>query len=882
MRIRADIWIPLLVIVMLWVSTCLHYYIKAYSDPLNYLNFARDFVGNFTSSKWPAVYPAFLAIMLQIVGKYFIFIINLLPLSLLIAGTAVLAKIVSDEGRGRMGAALCALLLLQCDPALWIYLVNPYRDPMAMMFLVGSVACLSGYLVHPGKAVRMLLPAGLLLGLSCSTREPNILVILPMILCAFIFWRSDRRIRFFPCAISFAAGMALGIAPLLLQSYAASGNILIPPQAAAQQNLLPGIHLNTREPVLTKAALYFFENAGWPWLIGLAIGLVEGIRNRNRLVLFMLCPSIVVFFGFYGFYEYFVTRYYFIVLVLATPLSAYGWSRLLASLKFFPRRAPRIYAEALILIGLTLFTAFGLFRIGKNTGFRISGARELVQAIEDLLPADSQILCPRNLSEIISWFSHPSSRSVSKIHRGDVESDERLSRFISGILSQGMPVYLFDAKGGTMLSKESELVRRFFDLQPMAELDPERFQLGKVWPSRSIHIYSVVERSQHEVSALLESVGADKNFLRFNAGFTSPGDLPPERHLEINGSVIDIPIRNGANYINLGRLDLNSPYAITLRSSSVVPSEIQAVLLSSQSPVLLELGAWDTPSNLAYLSDEFHLNRHQNKHLRGIEKQGRITVPLAATDPSRRWFVEFIAASWYFQPERPLMISASHKGTHLGDFTLTQNEELSHHVIALPPGLPDHASIDVDLTIQADGTDAEGVSRPDVFCLHRAWVYSHDRSGVEGWDIGSENDTPALSSGFHAREEDSSGVDYRWSAKEAVLKLYDLPTEGAELTLTMSTKYRPKAPAPANPVFLFNGNPLAVSSRATVNANGFQQVRLKVPKKWILPETNELRIHCTEWIPKETEGRGDGRSLGLMLDRVDWKPLFQETSDSGH
>ncbi|MFC1499134.1 hypothetical protein ACFLS1_11800, partial [Verrucomicrobiota bacterium] len=54
-----------------------NYYIKAYSDPLNWLEYARAIPLRFRESSWPVGYPFFLWVTLKVVGPFYIFLVNL-------------------------------------------------------------------------------------------------------------------------------------------------------------------------------------------------------------------------------------------------------------------------------------------------------------------------------------------------------------------------------------------------------------------------------------------------------------------------------------------------------------------------------------------------------------------------------------------------------------------------------------------------------------------------------------------------------------------------------------------------------------------------------------------------------------------------------------
>ena len=60
----------------LWLASG-NYYVRAFSDCINWLSYARDLGHEFTHSRWPYGFPLFLRGVMALVGPYWVFLANL-------------------------------------------------------------------------------------------------------------------------------------------------------------------------------------------------------------------------------------------------------------------------------------------------------------------------------------------------------------------------------------------------------------------------------------------------------------------------------------------------------------------------------------------------------------------------------------------------------------------------------------------------------------------------------------------------------------------------------------------------------------------------------------------------------------------------------------
>ncbi|MBP7275362.1 MAG: hypothetical protein KBA51_04080, partial [Kiritimatiellae bacterium] len=305
------------------------YFIRAYSDSFNWLQFARHFGRELTQSRWPYAFPLFLRGVLDGVGPYYVFLVNLPVLLVLFGLIASLGRFFHEPGRRdgppKSWAYLSVwVLVLAVDAVNFTRYINPYRDPLSYVLLFASMGALVFSLRRRRSAGVFL--AGAILGLATSVREPSMLMILPFGLYGLWSWRASRgELPLVRSVLAFVFGLILALIPLAAQTYATTRQVLLPPQSSIEQQLIPGAHLNWAcfSEVAGKAGIYYWNTH--PWLLILAVvGVFVAIRRRQPLVLALLLPAAGIYAIFYSFYWTFVTRYFYMVALCLALVAGYG------------------------------------------------------------------------------------------------------------------------------------------------------------------------------------------------------------------------------------------------------------------------------------------------------------------------------------------------------------------------------------------------------------------------------------------------------------------------------------------------------------------------------------------------------------------------------
>lgn len=497
---RRGSWtIPLALVAAWMVHVLRNYEIRAYSDPLNWLTFARNFGTEIHASKFALGFPIFLRAALELVGPFRIFLVNLpVLLGLYFLGAGLVTRALGPAARVPRWQILTVTLALFFGYDLWlvVQMMNPFRDPLSFLLALGAAGCLAKHAATGGARPARAAAAGLLLGLASSVRETSVLLLAPFALYAFWSWRANARIRFWRDAWWFAAGFSAGIAPLLFQGWLRTGQAFLPPQSAVENKLVPGAHFTwaCMRGTLKNAGPYLLRVAG-PGLLLLAGSAALGLWKRNRIIVGLLLPSALVHAVFYAFYWTFVPRYFYSVAVFAIPIAAWG---LLLALRRAAAGMPerfRAAAPGAIVGALALGTAAHLLSIRPNEPrFQIPQARQFAADLEPLVPADGLVFSRRHLCEMLQWFTPARAFPATALIPQDIPVEAQLREALAPYLADPQPLLLMEMNPGTGWEVDAALLNRICGLDLVAALPADRYHLVKETGARDFRLFRVVDR----------------------------------------------------------------------------------------------------------------------------------------------------------------------------------------------------------------------------------------------------------------------------------------------------------------------------------------------------------------------------------------------------
>lgn len=135
-------------------------------------------------------------------------------------------------------------------------------------------------------------------------------------------------------------------------------------------------------------------------------------------------------------------------------------------------------------------------------------------------------------------------------------------------------------------------------------------------------------------------------------------------------------------------------------------------------------------------------------------------------------------------------------------------------------------------------------------------------------DVGAADDLHVLR--FHSKER-TGEITFRWTHPASLVVLANVPRGSSRLTLRMSNGGRPANLPPPDVTILLDDE---VIGRASVAA-GFRDYSFTIPGgllyRGVAPGGWPLLriVTSTTWSPRDAGLGGDGRALGVMIDRVD-------------
>lgn len=604
-----------------------NYSIKAWSDPINWLTFARDLRTEFFTNRFACGYPLFLALIEPLTGPYAVFLSNLPLLLAAIAGAGWLAAAaLPAEARTARWAAffVTAALVIAADMPVLFVLVNPYRDALSHALLMAAMLpaarCTHGS--RPSAATA--LTSGLLFGLAYSVREPVLLIAGPIGVFLLLRQRQDPSFGLPRWVAWTAVGAVLGASPLVAQSLLRSGGAgWLPPQSIAENKLLPGLHAVAFSQTGPLVWDYLFDGPVWRWvLVGLwALGLGVAIRTRHLSAGLLLAAPAAIYAVFYSFYWTLVVRYLWIALLFGAATG--GWC-VATTLHTTTRRwAPRLVAYLPVGVGIAaaIVTASVLLRYRTpELRFRMEDARRLTAAVGDIVPPGAKVLALRHFCEIIRWFNGLDAFPASWHWQADASDPvPSLRTAVLPAFEDSREVWAAEVRTRGRRDVEFAAIRRAFEPVPVATLDLAPFNLGSI----SVAFWKLQPWSSTRQEW---SVYAPQSNMVLTI---DAGSLSAPATLRVNEGAAT-PARSGANFI---RLPHPGPYRVVLDSTEPL-ARLPVRLWPPSEPVQLDFDLSAEPSCQAWLGEGFRRPPY-GIAAPAVQAEAVLTLPAAAITPAR-------------------------------------------------------------------------------------------------------------------------------------------------------------------------------------------------------------------------------------------------------
>lgn len=649
---RATRWGPIalgVVLLALLVADILQTYsIRAFSDPYNWLTYARDLSRELWVSRWPVAYPAFLALMLHILGPFHVFLSNVPVLVVFLALLAAVSyRIASSTSRSDAApwiAVTTLALLIGFRPGLFVVLANPYRDPLSHVFLLGSALCFIALLRDGTRRTGAALAAGVLLGLAASVREPAILFAAPLALAALVHVPLKPFGPVARAAAVFAAGLVIGLAPLWIHTLVTTGQMVLPPQAARAGTAFPGFDPSKTDINAARAADYYFDGIGGILAAAGAIGIGIACARLNRLLLGLALPTVVVYALFYLRYREFVERYFLIVTFWAAPIVAYGFHETLGAVTRVARlaaRETRLHAALAILA-----VAWAGHRMIENRPdvplFQVEQARAFTRDLEAAIPPGAFVVSPRNLCELIAFFTHAESDSATALVRDDPRSDRAVYDFCIAKIDGGQSVFFAQLTSIGDKNDDEHLLRRYFRFEPVTRVDPRAYNLQSVTGDGDVVLHRITPW-EATVARFELDPPASGDVLRISLGpRRSVRGRDVNVALYVNNRLVAENVPAGVTYLPVPDDAAGETMRVVFQSDAPVVVNWPPDLLRADDELSLNFGVASRYCHDPLLSTSIQTSMTREVHARSVRGGGEIRIPTPWQDGSAfdvRWNV---------------------------------------------------------------------------------------------------------------------------------------------------------------------------------------------------------------------------------------------------
>lgn len=881
-------WIvPALVIACLIYLARSQYFIKAYSDPLNWLSFAENFTKEFGQSKWPFGFPLFLSLALKVTGPFYIFLVNfpvLIALYLMVsAATRVSVRHVLSVAETRWAGLYAFLLIATFDTERFTYYVNPYRDVLAHVILLASVICFICGLERAGSPLRVI-ASGVLLGLAYSVRETSIFMAGPMAIYGLAMWRSSGwRRNIISLAAWWVVGLLIGLAPFFLQTFLSTRQIFLPPQSVQQGTLVPG--MNTPKWYVVESVLAQFwhnmiEDGPWLFLPAL-LGLPLAFRRGNARVSLIFGLGMAGYFVFYSFYYVFVRRYFLVVMVLSAIPAAYAFTLAISSIAAALRRRniPSRHAHAFVIVIMTALACGHIVRTGDDSPkFQVDDAKRLtIDVMGAVGDTNAVVYCRRNLCEVLRYFTRLTSYSVPLEQGEYVTTAARILDETRRFMEEGRPVYGIEPCDDVAREHDLRLLGRLFDLQYKQTFQTADYNAGAIVPTPLFRLYRVLPWSNTTASVEITLPVSMRRAVLIGAGL--PYEVDPGRkgiELKIGDMEISKLGWRYAEYVALPGSDHEEVVEVALRSDRVLPRAPLVRAMGARDPIDLSFDLQAYPGALGRLSGNIQRPDRGLPHPR-IFTEARVEMPEPVVREDQ-WTAELLLQSSPSQNKNVEHgVDFLMNGQLLASASLPKDKKVRSVFVRLPDGGDRTALV---IQRHGDARDATTNSlhqsqwwRADGIDLIRMTLWRRSYSQSVSCTIGLPEDAAVIAAGFHDRERLDRTHPARWTTPRAEFNL-DVPQGGVamRLTLTLSDKLRLPAAPESDVHFLFNGKTIQPAKRiGDPKVPSLEQLVFDISAEDVR-EHNSFVLECVPWVPAQYRDTRDDRLLGVMVHRIEFAP----------
>ncbi len=653
-RSRSLAWPLAVLLLALAVFLVSAHYIKAASDPFNWLSLGYRWLAGYPPVGGSApLFPLILAAGLKLAGRTWIFLFNT-PFLILLA--LIVWRFTAQGWRGAgdraprsqdlagfAGLAAVSLFIL-FNQGYFLELQNPYREASAYALMLGGASLLLGFLDRRGYWRAAL--SALLIGLATGIRETCILMTLPVGLILVFRWIRDRDSRWFKGLLAFGAGLLVGLAPFFIQNHAVSGRFWMPSYAAMKWTLMSdGLLPGGRDiPIPGMSVKYFAETgssilgyllgkyAWWGIALG-AAGVLSGLFRRNSVASLFILPAFLFNLLFYSFWHTQTWRFCFALDLFAVPLMGLGAAELLSAVLLVgPGRWPgrsRRNASALPWAAawtLALIMSAWLVKgaLAPHTGLQAWDVRKLKQWLVPQLDQPAVFATREHGTHALSWLLDiPFTLRIPEVDFGDFDRGDDIN---GALRKTGLATLrALDQEKSYCLEKPlPEFYRQWAEFEPGPSLEDSPVPLGvrsrlmRIVPWRNTEVrrrVTLPERGGRQVLLL------DCFRLWDYTNRTAC-------RLSLDGRTVMETVPNGVSFVEIDpSASADGVVDLALESDAGLPPHLEPGVLTLNQKLILSFG-YD-PNGWCYslLSPGFLTSIPRNRDSVFLTDRGTVTLP---------------------------------------------------------------------------------------------------------------------------------------------------------------------------------------------------------------------------------------------------------------
>lgn len=918
----------------LWVLLCvlavflfLCHYVKAYSDPVGWLERAVKMAeGNPITSRAP-VYPMFLAGALQLLGSVWIWLVNL-PLVLLMVFLTCRAVTSSLQKTSRLMPGLsmysgfaAAWILVWRNYSFFRELVNPFREALAFVLLIVCITLVAVYLLRRGWWRLSL--GGLMLGLSVGTRETSV-VALPALFVLLVYESiRDRSFPWLRAILLFGAGLIVGMTPFFVQNHLESGRFWLPSYAAEKLDRetgppqgrskyvqeavkeaeslakektfrlprdipIPGMSFAYFVPQGKKTARFLYRKYEWWGWTAFALGALLCLRLGHTRFLILFGGNALTFALFYSCFYYVKERYLFAVDIFAVPVMGLGLAGAVALPAMVAQRLKKGLGGVFrvsVFAALTLLASFFMIRACFSSEERLKVWQ---------IPKVRELICPQldknpivvssnaHLKDMIHWLLGIDGLPSGYVNEIDIDA----------ACKEGMDIAL-SKKGGDVLDKVRSfsvysvghnMLRNWCDFSPLIGLDRTGFPIDHYGKPVDEILFRVRPWSRTNVHKRISIVPDVERHL-LHADLFRIWDYPGRKNcrLVVDGATVADRMENGVNLIPIATPGGDSVCRLDIISDQPLPAEpeIRAYPLNAAITFHTDLlnGVFrpggDFVNDNSMAAGSWRLFNSAFAELPKFADSNTLVyaqfrVVAYREDPAfagGRFSMRLESPFGKVTKALPKRRSAEWIGVPLG----VGNGSLEMIPVTLETSLPSYADQCV-MWLHLEARDLTYARIPEVRIMTMPAAMQDSEFFL---DIGSAADDAFILDGFYGKERTTGNTSVRWSGREGVVLIPRIRERGRAEFRIRCVDMRPEEVKEA-PVFVLDGDRIPAEKVDVIRQEDrFLEYVFSVearPLRHGIMDT--LSIVSEPWVPKELTASSDERELGCMVDSI---KVVQET-----